>query len=240
VHALADVLYPEACLSCGRLTRGGFCAGCLRRLPPPGPEVCRRCGAACRAPVPSCRDCRGRAVAFDRALQSVEFRGPARRAVLLLKYRGQYALAPTLALRIGEAARELGAEAVTWVPMSPKRLSARGFDHGRLLAEASAEILGLPSSCLLTRIRDAPPQVGLEPDVRRRNLEGAFQAVLPPPRVVLLVDDVYTTGATASEAARALKAFGARTVYSVSFARSSWRGVDPSAGQTYNRASSWR
>jgi predicted amidophosphoribosyltransferase len=107
----------------------------------------------------------------------------------------------------------------TWVPATAGRLRDRGFDHGRLLAEGVARALGWPVEPLLERVRDAPAQVTLERQARRRNLEGAFAAAGPVPALVVVVDDVYTTGATASEAARALKAGGAEWVAVLGVAR---------------------
>ncbi len=85
-------------------------------------------------------------------------------------------------------------------------------------------------SALLVRARETRPQVGLEPGVRRKNVEGAFECLGVPPPKVLVIDDVFTTGATASEAARALKAAGARHVTVLCLARALPSGRAPPEG----------
>ena len=236
MRALADLLYPELCVGCGRRAEGGLCCPCsgaLRRL---AASVCRRCGAprppggAGTAGWSGCRRCCDLSPAFDHARQAVEFGPVVRAAIHRLKYRGERALAGALAALVvelvrGPAGSELGCgqgEApfvATWVPATARRLLGRGCDHGRLLAEALAHSLGWPSEALLVRVRDAPAQVTLETRARRCNLEGAFSAAGPVPPQVVVVDDVYTTGATASEAARALKEGGAERVVVLGVAR---------------------
>ena len=207
------------CLGCGLLVRGGVCNRCLDKASFGFPAVCGRCGAGCKTAVNECRECRGRDFHFDCARQCFEFEGAARLAVLRLKYRGHFALAETLAIHIASAAEQLEPKAITWVPTSQRRIRERGFDHACLLAEAVARMLDVPWSPLIARTRETPPQVGLEPELRRRNLTGTFECTLPAPDAVVVVDDVFTTGASASEAARALKQAGAKRVDAVAFAR---------------------
>ncbi|MDQ4149862.1 MAG: ComF family protein [Actinomycetota bacterium] len=208
--ALADLLYPERCLGCERLVRGGICADCLKRMPRLGSYLCSHCGRPTHAPVDECRDCRGRRFAFDAARQRVRFEPPLREAVHRFKYSGCASLGAVLGRLIIEAATfvELPAMA-TWVPASRHRLRQTGVDHGRRLAEMVGATLAVPAAPLLVRVRETPPQSKLDPAKRRRNLRGAFAANPPVPESVGVIDDVFTTGATASEAARALKAAGA-------------------------------
>jgi predicted amidophosphoribosyltransferase len=170
-------------------------------------------------------------VTFDRARQAVVFGQVVRSAIHRLKYRGERSLAEALGALVVELVRgpcgvELGLSTgapgslvVTWVPTTPGRLRDRGCDHGRLLAECVARAQGWPAAPLLARVRDTPPQARLETHARRRNLDGAFAAAAVLPPAVVVVDDVYTTGATASEAARALKAGGAGRVVVLGLAR---------------------
>lgn len=230
MRALADLLYPELCVGCGRRARGGLCgpcAGAIRRL---GPATCRCCGAPSVVGVPRCRECRPVPVAFDRACQAVEFGQVVRRAIHRLKYRSERSLAEALGALVVELVRgpygaELGLEAgarrpvATWVPTTAGRLRDRGYDHGRLLAECVAGALGWAAVPLLGRVRDTPAQARLQTHARRRNLDGALSPAVPPPPEVVVIDDVYTTGATASEAARALKAGGAERVVVLGVAR---------------------
>jgi competence protein ComFC len=238
VRALADLLYPELCVGCARRAQGGLCRPCAAAIRRLGPGICRCCGAPVAVSVPRCRECRPVPVAFDRACQAVVFGHVVRSAIHRLKYRGERSLAEALGALVVELVRgpcgaELGLSAgargpfvATWVPTTAGRLRDRGYDHGRLLAESVARALGWPAAPLLARVRDTPAQARLETQARRRNLEGALLAAAPMPPEVVVIDDVYTTGATASEAARALKAAGAQRVVVLGLARAIRR--DPS------------
>lgn len=203
------------------MARGGLCRECLDGLPRLGPEVCVLCGRPSRRPVVRCRDCEDRELYFDLARQTVGFNPVVREAVHRFKYSGCRSLGLPLAELIVE---QLGcansAGAVTWIPPDADRARRSGSDHGRVLAELVAGALGRPAVPMLGRVRRTSPQMKLDPAARRTNLAGAFRARLCTPTEVLVVDDVFTTGSTASEAARALKKAGARRVVVLSAARS--------------------
>lgn len=218
---VGDLLCPEKCAGCSRMARGGLCSKCLDGLPRLGPENCAFCGRPSPRRVAGCRDCRNRDLHFDLARQAVQFDAVVRRAVHRFKYSGCRSLGEPLAHLLAEQLDwASGASAVTWVPPSPDRLRSSGTDHGRVLAELVGEKLDRPAVPMLARVRKTAPQMRLDPAARRQNLAGAFRAKLCPPAEVLVVDDVFTTGSTASEAARALKVAGARRVIALSAARS--------------------
>lgn len=111
------------------------------------------------------------------------------------------------------------ADVVTSVPPDAERLLRRGHHPADRLARELSSRWGLPCARLLARTRPSVRQAGLGLEQRRRNLDGAFAPCARVPRAVLLVDDVYTTGATASAAAAALRAGGADRVEVVTLAR---------------------
>jgi predicted amidophosphoribosyltransferase len=144
-----------------------------------------------------------------------------RRAIHELKYKAHGSLVESLGSELAGLVEVVSrGSVVTWVPSAPRRLRQRGFDQAQLLAESTAESLGLACAGVIIKLRETPPQVTLEPRQRRNALNGAFACRLPPPATVIVVDDVFTTGATASEAARALKAAGAKEVVALAVARS--------------------
>jgi predicted amidophosphoribosyltransferase len=144
-----------------------------------------------------------------------------REAVHRFKYRGEWALAEALGAEIAPLfPPDLEHVAITFVPMTEKKLRDRGFDPAHLLAEAASAVVGMSPVSLLTRTIETPPQVSLDPAERRVSPQGSTRCRLPAPESVIVIDDVFTTGATCMEAARALKAGGARWVMVAALARS--------------------
>jgi ComF family protein len=198
-------------------------AGCLRcGWPFPAAE------AAAGAAAPLCQRCREAADAFRLARAPLRYRqeGVARAAILLAKHGGRLALLGHLArLLAAEAPRYLAPEewdVLVPVPLHWTRRWRRGFNQAEVLARGVGRGLGIPvSTAALSRVRATPPQQG-DAEARRRNVRDAFR-VRRPGRVagrrILLVDDVFTTGATANAAARALRAAGAADVGVLTLAR---------------------
>lgn len=180
---------------------------------PPG---CARCGRPAAAPVPSCGECPPPDLATLRA--PFRFDGPVRDAVLKLKFAGQRALAAPLGGAMA-AAWDGPAATLTWVPLSRRRLAARGYDQAEALARAVGARLGTPPARLLERVRDTPPQARRGRDQRVDALRGAFRATGPVAGPAVLVDDVVTTGSTGAECARVLLAAGAASVHVLAAAR---------------------
>ena len=114
------------------------------------------------------------------------------------------------------------ADAVTWVPLAPRRRAERGFDQARVLARALARELDLPAAAFVRRTKATAPQARRTRDQRLEAMKDAFACIpqRPVPARVLLVDDVLTTGATASACAAALLEGGAREIHLLTACRS--------------------
>ena len=148
------------------------------------------------------------------------FHGPARHAVHRLKFAGWRPVAAALGgAMVAAWPPSAETDAVTWVPLSRRRLAERGFDQARALAEAVGAASSLSTVPLLERTVDLPPQARRSGAERRAAMAGAFRSVGPCPPRVLLVDDVLTTGATVGACARTLRAAGARHVTVLTAAR---------------------
>jgi ComF family protein len=166
-----------------------------------------------------CADCPPPAV--DRARAPFLYDGPLADAIKAMKFAGAHGLAAHLAAAIAVTVPGTRADDITWVPLSRRRRSHRGFDQAELLARALGKRLRLPVRRMLVRKRDARSQARRSGRERRDALRGAFRlAGRPPPERVLLVDDVLTTGSTAAACAQTLKAAGALEVVLVTAARS--------------------
>lgn len=218
--AVLDLLYPPRCVAEGCGSREGWLCGPCRLTirPVPGPR-CPRCalplvGGGCRA-------CAAHTPCFDAAVAVGVYESPLREALHALKYARVTALAQPLGDLAAGLLTGLPFDLVVPVPAHRQRVAGRGVDQATLLAQAVARRWERP--CLpaaLLRTRSTLPQAKLGPAARRANVAGAFRAVVGlSGQRVLLVDDVLTTGATASACAEALRGAGAAEVRVCTVAR---------------------
>jgi predicted amidophosphoribosyltransferase len=213
-----DLLLPQRCLVCF-LPGGQVCSRCtstLRRIGPPG---CERCGAPTAWPVRRCAECSGRRLAFALARAAVEYDEPVRRIVASWKERGLRRLADWAADVVVETLARPEADCLSFVPADPERRLWRGHHAAERLALALGDRWELAVEPLLVRVRGSPRQRGLTRLERRRNVAAAFDPSGVAPPSVTLIDDVYTTGATANAGASALRQGGAKRVEILTFAR---------------------
>lgn len=214
IAPLADLLFPATCPGCGARA----------------PGVCGRCLASAR-PAPGPPTLSG----LDWWVAVFAYEGAVREALARAKYRNARAALPALAGLLIDRLRAEGApggisalDGVTWPPTTPQRRRRRGFDQAEYLARAVADGLGLPARPLLSR-GPGPPQTGRS---RRERAEGpVFVPRRVTGRVLLLVDDVGTTGATLVSAAGALRRAGAMTVGAATVARTPHPAARRPSGQ---------
>ena len=240
-EALEQLLLPAECLVCRALfsfptSRRVVCDICRHRWRPVQPPWCRRCGQ----PEPHfgpCRLCADWPAALQAARSAVWLDASARAAVHALKYGGLPRIAEDLAeamSRLEVPRRE--AACLVPIPLGRARERHRGYNQSERLARALGRRWGRPVVPLLVRTRETKTQTALTPAARLANVAGAFQlrigdcglridgehvesAIRNPKSAIVLVDDVFTTGATLAEAARALERAGADTVLAVTFGR---------------------
>lgn len=213
-----DLLLPQRCLVCAA-PGAQVCHACASSLPRLTPPWCDRCGAPTAWPVQRCSECSGRRVAFACARAAVEYDARVRRIVAAWKERGLRRLAAWAASVVAETVDRPDAECVAFVPADVNRRLRRGHHPAEQLARALASTWELALEPALVRVRGSPRQRGLTRLDRRRNVAAAFHAERRVPSTVVLVDDIYTTGATANASASALRKAGARHVEVVTFAR---------------------
>jgi len=244
-NALGQLLLPAECLLCRALlsfrdSQRLVCDVCRHRWRPVRAPWCGRCGQ----PEPlfgCCRVCADWPAALVLARSAVWLDAGARHAVHALKYGGLPRIAADLAGAM--ASLDLPGRPDAWlvpVPLGAGRLRQRGYNQSERLARALSRRWNRPLVDLLVRTRDTVTQTALTPEARLANVAGAFatrnaeggtrnrrtdecSAFRVPSsafqRPLILVDDVFTTGATLAEAATALERAGARTVLAVTFGR---------------------
>lgn len=217
-------LLPPACLCCdapipareGDILVCGPCRSRWRRVPDP---LCPRCGQPAFGDL-ECRICADWPAGLARVRSAVWLSGGAQRAVHLLKYEGWWRVAESMAEAMTSLEPLTGRVSLIPVPLGAGRLRSRGYNQSERLARALGARLGNPVRAdLLRRGRETSTQTALTPDARRANVAGAFMARAPVAGRVVLVDDVFTTGATLIAAAAALSAAGAESVEAVTFGR---------------------
>ena len=226
---IVDLALPPRCPGCGVVTREPhrFCAGCwsaLRFIAPPWCAGCNVPFAYDRGEGALCGRCLDRPPRHSGVRAAVAYGDVARNVALRLKYAGRTGLARTMA---GPMSRSLPADAelLVPVPLHRTRLWSRGFNQAALIAAAISRASGVPSAPLLLRRRRRTVVLrGLGAVERARAVAGAFEltpaaAARLPGRHVVLVDDVYTSGATADACARVLLRGGAARVTILCWAR---------------------
>jgi ComF family protein len=224
-----DALFPPRCGGCRAFEADAFCPDCVARLRPLQAPFCTMCGRPFDPLAKTgefCALCRQHPRHFAAARSAFLFLDPLRTAIHRFKYFGYHSYAAKLApllLQKWDAdpiLAEFTPDFLAPVPLHRARLRARGFNQSVLLAREMARAREIPV-LELQRTRDTVSQVGLDAPERAKNVSGAFavEAENIGNARVLLVDDVFTTGATLDECARALKKAGASEVCALTLAR---------------------
>lgn len=221
---LERYLLPGECLLC----HGGLggdpdelvCRLCRTRWARPAEPLCERCGESRLLPELNCRICQQWPPGLGKVRSAVWLEAGARHLVHLLKYEGWWRVTSAMA----QAMRGLEPLTVRLflvpVPLAAKRLRTRGYNQSEHLARALSTVIGQPvRPDALQRVRETPTQTALTPEERLANVTGAFRAHGVKGQHLVLVDDVFTTGATLVAAADALITAGAIQVDAVTFAR---------------------
>ena len=224
IRGCTDLIYPPSCILCHqRITPDAqpcqICLPCQALFAPNYPPFCRCCSRHLSDPsIPYCRACQHRVFDFDAAWAACDYNTVMRRAIHLFKYGQKTALRHYFT----ELSRSFlqtcdidltGYDMLCPIPLSAVRMRERSFNQSALLAKALSRLLKIPfTDRILVRTRNTKNQARLSPKDRWTNIQRAFKirnSSHIKGRNILIIDDLFTTGATASEAARVLKKAGA-------------------------------
>ncbi len=235
-----DILFPLRCLGCG--VPGGFiCAACAERMPTLEEPYCEICANPGTDGI--CGWCLDNEPEIDQIRAPYLYlpTSPIQKAITLLKYRGIRALAPELAGLLAQFTEGGRARFDCIVPVisHPSRIRRRGYSQASLIASSLGERLDIPVlEDGLTRVRNAPSQLTTQSREQRwNNVQGSFASHHDlSGQVILLVDDLVTTGSTAAAAAATLKGAGALSVFGLAVARTAWASEARRHAKTNGRA----
>lgn len=217
---ILNAVYPKKCIVCHRLLKKRdsvlLCNSCHRALRPLTEPRCKRCSKPLDDMEQElCSDCLGRTSCVERGFALYPYDKNMQKAVRNLKYNGELAcgeyFAEELVETYGRWIQEIRPEVLIPVPIHRNRMRFRGFNQAEYIAGIVGSRLGIPvAGDYLIRTENTKPQKGLDVKSRVKNLQKGF-AVKDTSRTygtVLLVDDIYTTGATLEACGRALKNAG--------------------------------
>ena len=225
-----DLFFPPRCIYCGEFLTPGdrplICRRCLDTVPL-SQVRCAKCGGVLtyNAGKPECLACKAAGRYFDGVFSPSVYADKVREAILKYKFGQQTYMAKSLSHFTSDGIKKLGikADALLSVPPDPARRSRRGFDATGLIAKTISTDIKIPyKSNWLRKIKSTPAQSKLTKAERLKNIKGAFKLTARAnvkDMNIILVDDVFTTGATTSEIAKILKKKGAKYVFVVTLAK---------------------
>ncbi|MCC5909570.1 MAG: ComF family protein [Clostridiaceae bacterium] len=235
IEALLDLIYPPNinCILCNKYLGGegeyGICRDCLQQLPFIDHHSCPRCAKPNRIDTndatEGCSECSDMRYHFDKVIASVEYKGDIQRLVHKFKYSDATYLAKNMAeiMTVTLKKHRVSADIIIAVPLHPNKRRQRGYNQSNLLAKYINRNLGIHyGKKNLIRKKDTKIMHSLSKTERKQNVEDAFQVIKAYEilgKEVLLIDDVFTTGATVNSCSKELMKLGAKSVTVMAFAR---------------------
>ena len=220
VNKILDIIFPPKCPFCGKILSGNtpVCHSCMSSLPFIDGKSCRICGR----PVEEtshiiCRGCRLNRTYFEHAFIPLIYKDKAKDAVLALKAGHPYyakGIAYVLADKIINSPHYASFDLITFVPQDKEAFKKRGYNQAELIAKEVSRILNIPCVPTLRKTTDGKPQHTLNLSERRENVKKCFFATENSfSGTALLIDDIYTTGATSNYCSKLLRKMGFEKVY---------------------------
>jgi ComF family protein len=228
------VFFPSFCKICGSLLESPHdrvvCRSCLEKIKPRRSAFCLCCGRFFEGGGEShlCSDCLKDQRPYSLHRSCARYEGILKDAILLFKYRGYKPLGKHLSRFVFESLKKEDGlwwdlEAIIPVPLHPKRLRERGFNQALVIAKELSKLKKIPlKNKILKKVMNVAAQTSLEREERIKNVRGVYRVTKNAEikgKVILLVDDVYTTGSTLKECSAELKKAGAKEVRAITIAQ---------------------
>ena len=218
-----ELLFPEniTCNFCGedcdKQRESGLCLECVNKLPFNNKNICFKCGNLLREGE-SCNVCKFTKHYFVKARAPFVYEGNVKEAIFKLKFNGERYIAKTFAYYLSLSYHLLNEnfDIIVPLPLSAKRLKERGYNQSELIAKELSKIVGVECKLVLDKVVHTPKQSNVEITERSKNVENVFKVNSVKDiknKSILLIDDIFTTGATVNSASRELMRKGARSVY---------------------------
>ena len=233
IRLVLDMAYPRLCYACHKQLMGVnryLCFACWRKVLFVNENTCPKC-ASLRFKNHSrknCIHCAGKRFFFSQARSAVQYQGVMRQLLIEFKFFGQKELSFLLAQLICRQLKRVPLPSVPAivvpVPMLPSDQRKKGYNHAALLAEIVAKEIHVPCENILRKKYSNHKQSTLAKAERKKNVAGVFD-IYPGTshhvhgKIILLLDDILTTGSTVNECARILKKYGCKRVYVATVAR---------------------
>lgn len=226
ISKITDLFFPRRCTICDRVISSGIgiCETCRKKVHPLCGDTCMKCGKKIKGNNTYCYDCARRDHDFERNFSVFEY-PVIRESLYRFKYKGR---AEYAAYYVREAYRmhakritELHADAIVPVPLHKYRLRRRGYNQATELAKELSLLIGVPvREDLIKRVKSTKALKTLDVRERQNNLKKAFLIIQNDVKLntIIVVDDIFTTGATLDAVARAFKGAGVKNVYSLTVA----------------------
>lgn len=226
---IQKLIFPPACVLCEEILAPGrrfLCEECEPKISYIQSPVCMKCGGEVKEKECAlCEDCSRFERHYVKGFPAVKYEYPVDESLAAFKYHNKRVYGEFFAEEIlkvhGNAVKQLFLDALVPVPIHRKKMITRGYNQAELLAQSLGQALGVPvDSELLTRSIHTPPQKKLDQHQRELNMKKAFQSTekIVNYKKVMLVDDIYTTGATVEACTKLLLNKGVREVYYTSVA----------------------
>lgn len=222
-RTLMDLVFPRRCPICDAVMAYGECGICDRHktLPYVTEPACMKCGKELsESELEYCEDCRRHTRSFERAYPVFRYEEPVASSVLAIKYHNKREYVDYYGSLLAERIRKAGIadriQIILPVPVHKNRRKKRGYNQAELLADVVGRQLDIPVDKMhLLRVSETAPQKELSPLERANNIKQALEVKALPAewKTVLLIDDIYTTGATVQACTEALQEAGVDRVY---------------------------